>query len=122
MYNQFKKTLLLLPVALLLLVLPMTLRSAQLASFPVFGQVSEGDPTLTVTKTSSTSFSLAWTWGGLPEPTSYDITVTDLTTSTVVRSSSSSTKSATITGLTLTTGHTYEFAVKADGIIIIDIL
>ena len=121
MYNQFKKALLFFPF-LLLLTFPAVIHSAQLASFPTFARTVEVEATLTVTRTSSSSFSLNWTWIGLPEPSSYDITVTDLTTSTVVHSSSSSTKSATLSGLTLTTGHTYAFAVKADGIIIIDIL
>lgn len=118
MYYQLKKLALSLSVAVLFAALPATLRSAQVASLSSFSHIGKGDPFLTVSQTSSSSVSLDWNWGGMITPASYTITVTDLTTSTVLKSVTTSNMYYNVTGLTA--GHTYKFTVQADNIIIMD--
>jgi len=99
-------------VALLLFSLPMALRSAPPTLLLACQQAVTGGTELTVTATSSTSIDLSWS----RENPSYAVKVTDLTTSTVVRSFSTSGKYASVTGLTA--GHTYRFSVDSNGYVI----
>lgn len=113
MHNRFRKMLLLAAAAMFIL-LPATLRPAPSVSLPGCGQTVALASDLTVTKTSSTSADMRWT----VESTSYTITVTDLATSTVVRSFTTSNRYATITGLTA--NNAYRFSVDSNGFVIVE--
>ena len=103
--------------AVALFILPLTLHSAQVTPLPTSGPIVTVVSGLTVTKTSSSSVDLSWTWFGT-EPSSYTVTVTDLTTSTVVQSFSTGNKYASVNGLI--SGHTYRFSVSGNGFIIVE--
>jgi len=118
MYHQFKTVLL--SFAIVLMALPVALYSAQFSSLPVIER-DGGLSGLTVVQTIN-GFDLSWQWISTENPSSYAVTVTDLNTSTQMFSSSTSSSYLHISGLTLTRGHTYRFAVAAnDSVIIVDI-
>ena len=117
MYHRSKNTLVLLPVVLLLFVLPGTLRSAQISSKPTCEWGTWGSD-LTVSQTSETSFYLSWVWNQISQPSSYTVTVTDVTTSTVLQSFSVSNKYTAVTSVSVPSGHTVRFSVGANGFII----
>lgn len=113
MHNRFKTVFALLSLSMLFMVLPGTLRSAQVSSFPSFVW-GKGLAGLTVTQTSS-GFDLTWGWSGSHDPNSYDVTVTNLTTSTQLYSNNTSNKYITITGLSYSPGDTLRFSVSVTG-------